>query len=251
MRYAATAVAIAVTAATIPAMAEQTPEQAVTAFYAGIAGTNFAAAAKCLHPADLAKMKGSVVPGVLKTIGTNEAPQYLRGFVKNDTPESLSKLGEEEVFVRLMTWYSEAQPPAMSTLARTTVAPLGNVKEGGNAHVVCRQTRPLMETTMVSMIVITASKDGESWKIAPPADFQMIARQVSGQRPIFRPGATPVSGRTTHPTITPTNPRTPGATPPRQMTQPVPPSTDAAKAPVAPPPSTLVPLPPTQPPAAK
>lgn len=250
MRYAATAVAIAVTAAAMPAMAEQTPEQAVTAFCARIAGSNYTAAAKCLHPADLAKMKDTVIPGVIKTIGTNGAPQYLRGFVKDDTPESLSKLSAEDVFIRLMTWYAESLPQGMSMLARTTIAPLGNVKEGENAHVVCRQTRPLLETTVVSLIVITASKDGDSWKIAPPTDYQMIARQISGQRSTFRPGAAPTSGRT-HPAITPTSPRIPGTTPPNHMTKPVPPSTDATKPPVAPPPSTLLPQPPSQTPAAK
>jgi hypothetical protein len=220
------ALVIAVT----PVLAQQPPEQAVTAYYAGITSSNFSAAAKCVHPAELSKIKDSVIPGVQKAVGTNEVPQYLRGFVRNDSMDVLAKLSPEDVFVRLLSWFAESQPMVMANVARTTVVPIGGVKEGENSHVVCRQTRPVMESTVVSMVVVTASKDGDSWKIVPPMDVQMIARQISGQRSMIRPTVRPPAGKTMQGTFGPIAPKA------KSDAVSVQPSVPANPAPVAPPP---------------
>jgi hypothetical protein len=228
MKHAA--VLAALMTAVAPAMAQQPPEQAVTAYFAGIAASNFGAAAKCVHPAELSKIKDSVIQGLQKSVGTNEVPLYLRGFVRNDSMETLAKLSAEDVFVRLLSWFAESQPMVMANMARATVVPLGGVKEGENSHVVCRQTRQLMDTTVVNMVVVTASKDGDSWKIVPPSDVQMIARQVSGQRTMIRPSVRPSTGKTTQ---GPFGPIAPKVRPEGMHTQPVP--VPAVPAPVAPP----------------
>jgi hypothetical protein len=185
-----TTLAAILAAAAMPVMAENTPEQTVSTYFADVAASNFSAAAKYVHPTELAKFRDMIVPAIVKNVGTNQVPSNIRPFTRDDSMESIAKLTPEEVFVRVMSW-AEATQPMWRQMKRSTTTPIGNVNEGDLTHIVCRQVSLGMEIARTNMVVLSAMKDKADWKLTLPPDAQRMGQMLSMQAAMGRSPARP------------------------------------------------------------
>ena len=157
--------------------AQETPDAFAQAYFQTMKTGDWAANARLMHPEALQGFKDMVSP--LLSLGTGEELARLMGV---DSAATLAALPPADFFARFVGSVM-AQQGLMEVMRSAEIQVVGSVPEGADqAHVVYRMSMSVAGATVTRMNVISARRDGASWKGLLTGDMQGLAQALQGLR---------------------------------------------------------------------
>jgi len=156
--------------------AQATPEAAATAFGTAIAGGDWAAAARLMHPAALRQFR-DFFSLALTNDKLTEAREKLFGF--KSTAEA-SAAPDTVLFAALLKNMLSRQPGYLEAMKTAKVEPLGHIQQGDTVLVVVRVGLKAGNIPITQFDVMPFLRDGAVWRGLLKADITNMAAMLKG-----------------------------------------------------------------------
>lgn len=156
-----------------------TPEAAAMDYFELFRRGDMVGLAERLHEDEAARFKNELLPLIERTLtnrlftASREA-DLVRDLLAGATLEEIKTEPPAAFFTRYMRWTLRRTPGMIDALKRTSVEPLGHIREDDIAHVVCRITMQTDDTRARQMKLISVRQLDDTWRFMISGDLQAL-----------------------------------------------------------------------------
>jgi hypothetical protein len=156
-----------------------TPEAAVLDYFDLFRRGDMTGIAERLHDDEATRFKADLLPLIERTLtnpvfASSRETAAVRDLLDGETLEDLKAEPPHAFFTRYMRWVLRRTPGVIDALKKTSIEPLGHIREDDIAHVVCRITVETPDTRARQMKLLSVRLQGETWRFMVSGDLQTL-----------------------------------------------------------------------------
>lgn len=160
----------------LQAAGPKTAEEAALAYFEALKADDMEKLTSLMDENDIAKFKEAMAPGMIRAMREPRGRSSISLMMEIEEAEDLNKMSSATFFQKFFRSMIGSTPGFMEALSRSTIKPIGTVKEGPNIHVITRSTMNLDGVEVSKLDIITVVQHGDQFKVLISGEMQNMAR---------------------------------------------------------------------------